>query len=91
MQVYAGKEVMVFDSRLWRANGGDSKTGDDFFRKATILKVYSEEELDNPHGIPKKKWQIRVPMTMIDVRFEHDGYISKAHFAKDTKDIHVKG
>ena len=40
--VWEGKVVMVFDTRLWEKNGGDSKK-DTFFRKATILKCYSKE------------------------------------------------
>lgn len=70
--VFTGKIVMVFDPRLWEENGGDSKT-DSFFREATILKIY-EENL-SPSRLT---WQH--PQVLADIKFCHDGRISKGHF-----------
>ncbi len=36
---YPGLQLMVFDPKLWDANGGDSET-DSFMRKAKIVKVH---------------------------------------------------
>lgn len=68
--LFTGKIVMVFDPRLWDANGGDSKT-DTFFREAEVLKIYPE----NVYG-----WTMRMPRTLVDVRFLHDDRISRGHF-----------
>lgn len=38
--LYVGKQVMVFDARLWDKNGGDHKT-DTFYRKATIVALWA--------------------------------------------------
>jgi hypothetical protein len=83
---YTGKEIMVFDSDQWRKNGGDSKTGDDFYRNATIIKVYAEDDgVVESIKLTHPRW--RVPQTLIDVRFEETGRISKGHFANDAKEI----
>ena len=87
---YTGKEIMAFDGNAWRANGGDSKT-DDFYRKATIVKIYSEDDVPDtfPYSLSKRQWN--VPETLLDVRFEHDGSISKGRFARDTKELPYEG
>lgn len=65
--IYPGKYVMVFDSRLWNQNGGDSEK-DNFFRRARIVKIYRHISLrPDAHGVA-------------DVKFEHDGRISQGHF-----------
>lgn len=67
--VSVGQKVMVFDSRLWQQNGGDSET-DTFFREAKVLKTYAICRTVNP---PKYEH-------LADVQFDHDGRISKGHF-----------
>lgn len=67
-KLYVGKVVMVFDAELWRKNRGDSET-DTFMRKATVLKLHSQTEMFESALVD-----------YVDVRFEHDGRISKSHF-----------
>lgn len=77
---YTGQEVMVFDSNAWREKGGDTRS-DDFYRKATILKFYPDYTIGlEPHTL-------KDTIYLIDVRFEHDGRISKGHWANEAREI----
>lgn len=80
--VFVGKIVMVFDPRLWEKNGGDSKT-DSFMREATILKVYEESpgQYTTYEGPTTPRTR-----TLVDVKFHHDGRISKGHFARGVEE-----
>lgn len=71
MNLYVGKEVMVFDDKLF-GKSGDSKS-DSFYRKAVILKI-------DPR-VWKNKSQLA------DVKFLHDNRVSKGHFSDMFKEI----
>lgn len=79
--LYNGKAVMVYDHQLWLKNGGDSKT-DTFMRKATIVNMYTE--FDNTKHLAEQKYS----PVLVDVKFEHDGRISKGHFANGIKEYY---
>jgi hypothetical protein len=55
-----GDIAIVFDPLLW--DGKDSED-DDFYREATILDIYKEDNV-----------------TIANVKFHHDGRISRRHF-----------
>jgi hypothetical protein len=79
--LYQGKSVMVFDSNLWQKNGGDSDT-DTFMRKATVLNIYTQ--FDRTISLVEQKYS----PVLVDVRFEHDGRISKGHFANGIEEYY---
>jgi hypothetical protein len=76
MVLYSGKIVKVFDSELWRKNGGDSKT-DDFYREAEIVKT---------HDGVVDYWPPAPPT--VTVKFLHSGRVSAGHFVSGIKEVY---
>jgi hypothetical protein len=81
--LYNGKVVMVFDTQLWQKNRGDSDS-DTFMRKATIMNIYAQ--FDRTIPLVEQKYS----PVLVDVRFEHDGRISKGHFANGIQEYYER-
>jgi hypothetical protein len=65
-----GDVAIVFDSKLW--GGRDNREGNSwYYKEATVLSVYRT---------PNDPMRFSYGDVVADVRFHHDGRVSKGHF-----------